>query len=80
MLGLLDRKINLQTLEFKRSLLLRSIFYLSLLSKVLTIKFIISYWFPKTHYVQLILGSFFNYLPDRARFFMGLAVIIRSVQ
>ena len=76
--GLLSRKFNYETLEFERSLLYRFAFYCALLSKIWTIKFVISCYFPRNHIAQLYLGSFFNFLPHKSRFFIGCAVSIEQ--
>ena len=76
-LGLLNKKFNYATLQFEPSLLLNCIFYISLLLKPLYgVKPFISYFFPKNHPAQLIIGSNFNYLPDKPRIFFGITASI----
>lgn len=77
MIGLLDRTFNYETLKFERSLSLRLWCYFSLISKVIFgVKLFISYYFPKTDPIQLVIGSFFNYLPSDIKYFLGLVGII----
>lgn len=56
-IGLISRKFNYKTLKFEKSLLLRLVFLLSLISKPLCItRPLISYYFPKNDRIQLIIG------------------------
>ena len=76
-LGLLNKNFNHTTFRFEPSLLFNCIFYSSLLLKPLfTLKPFISYLFPKNHPAQLVIGNFFNYLPDKPRIFFGVAASI----
>lgn len=79
-LGLLDRKFNYKTLEFERSLPLRLWCVISLISKPLfTFKPFLAYFFPKTHWIQLYIGSIFNYVPSEPEYFLGIAGIISGM-
>ena len=74
-IGLLCREYNAITEEFEPSWTLRLVAFLCLLSKcLLAFKLVGSYFFPRSHIIQLYLGSLFNYLPDQAKFMMAAEV------
>lgn len=78
-LGLLHRKFNNETLEFEPSWPLRLWFIVSMLSKaLLEMKLFTSIFFPRNSIYQLLIGSFFNYVPTGPRMFTGVMVGIKD--
>lgn len=64
--GLLDQRLNQETLKFESSLYLRLKSYLILFYQLsFTLKFIVSPFFEKQDIVQLWIGSPFNYLDGK---------------
>lgn len=76
-LGLLNRKLNAETMKFERSWLLLLYFNLSWISKFLfAFKAFIANFFPETNKIQLIIGSVNNYMSAEPEYFLGIAAVI----
>lgn len=59
LLGILDRKLNFETLELEPSLSLRLWCYLALIAKLIFgFKLILSSYWPKNHVAQLFIGRY----------------------
>ena len=57
--GLLNKRFNYETMQFKSSFSLSLVFYLALISKILFgLRQIVSCFFPRTSPIQLLIGKY----------------------
>lgn len=73
--GLLNSRFDYASLDFEPSARLRFKSYVKLFLYVtLGLKFFLSQFFPRESTVQLLIGSLYNFLEPKPKFFIGLIV------
>lgn len=75
LVGLLNSRFDYASLEFKKSIGLRLKSYVKLfLYATLGVKFILSMFFPRESIIQLFIGSLYNFLDPKPKFFIAMVV------
>lgn len=79
-IGLLDKRLDKESLQFKSSLYLRLKSYLILFYQLsFILKFFVSTFFEREDIIQLWIGSPWNYLDPVPKFVMGLVVSVWTI-